>query len=76
MNAPVQAPIVKPEKQSLEAVEHVDSHHGPMDDTVKQMNIPSDLDAFGAQRKKTDPAEIRLVRKLDLWLMVSCFGQS
>ena len=28
------------------------------------------LDAFGAQKKKTDPAEIALVKKLDLWIMV------
>lgn len=70
MNAPTTTSTVNPEKRgSLEAVT---SHHGAVEDTVKGFNIPDDrdLDAFGSQKKKTDPAEIKLVRKLDLWLMV------
>lgn len=35
---------------------------------AKQQQLPRDGDYSGA-RKKTDPAEIRLVRKLDMWIM-------
>lgn len=55
------------------SVEHVDnkfekspSSSGSM---VKDMGVEEQLDRFGAHTK-TDPVEIALVRKLDLYIMV------
>lgn len=51
------------------AVEDLASHtHDEM--FSKDTEAQGELDAFGAQKKKVDPVEIALVRKLDLWIMV------
>jgi hypothetical protein len=43
------------------------------EDTIDQEKQQQAGDYSGA-RKKTDPAEIRLVRKLDLWIMPTLWG--
>jgi len=50
-------------------VEDLTSHtHDEM--FSKDTEAQGELDAFGAQKKKIDPVEIALVRKLDWWIMV------
>ena len=65
---------IKLEKAGLEAVK--DSTKYEHEETlVKSIITEGDIDAFGSHKKKTDPAEIALVRKLDMWIMVSYFSQ-
>ena len=52
-----------PDTKSAVVIEHIDRVKKDFRETVK-------LDEFGAT-EKNDPAEIALVRKLDLYLMVS-----
>lgn len=48
----------------VEGSEHDDQLQKPLDN-----DVDAEFDAFGA-RKKTDPKEVALVRKLDLYMMV------
>ncbi len=61
------------DEKAISSVEHIDnkitkpaSNSGSM---VKEMGVEEQLDRFGAHAK-TDPVEIALVRKLDLYIMV------
>ena len=62
---------VATDKKDLEQAEcyQVDSVAKPNDGS------PQELDKFGGY-KKSDPKEIALVRKLDLWMMVSLLPRS
>lgn len=53
-------------------VEKQDSTHQEYSAEVLD-KAPANADYSGAT-KKTDPAEIKLVNKLDLWIMVCCLS--
>lgn len=50
-------------KRGDEHVEHIEQHDEPLKQTTE-------YDRFGSA-KKTDPKEIKLVRKIDIYMMVS-----
>ena len=55
-------------KKDMASVEHVEDHLEEYPD--KSLEAGEQLDRFGAKTTK-DPAEIALVRKLDIYMMVS-----
>lgn len=70
MSSPIDNTNIELHKTRLESAK--DSTKYEHEETlVKSIVAEGDIDAFGSHKKKTDPAEIALVRKLDLWIMVS-----
>ena len=68
------APNTRDDKPWEDTVEHTATNKANDEDVLtKDVVNNGERDAFGAQKKKTDPAEIALVRKLDLWIMVRLF---
>ena len=58
------------EKRPIEMVEDVDNKREFSVMDAEKGQPTEELDRFGAH-KKTDPVEIALVRKLDIYIMVS-----
>lgn len=54
-------------KRGDEHVEHIEQHDEPLKQTTE-------YDRFGSA-KKTDPKEIKLVRKIDIYMMVSSLSR-